>query len=238
MEQIKSSSELKAISRAKLVGNYKVTSLGFLVFYLINLVATSMIPGTAGTKNMAALLINMILSFLISAFLCVFMIGFANMFLKLSCNQAIQVTDIFYGFSHNINQHLFLSLRFMLVSYLPVFLGVFCMSALSFRFPYSTLVGSVVFCAGLIISVVNVLRYIPVFFITLDFPQYDINKVFSMSSYLMKGHMGRLFYIIVSFIPLYLLSVLTFFIGFFWIAPYIGTTLTGFYLNLIKNKSN
>ena len=55
---------------------------------------------------------------------------------------------------------------------------------------------------------------------------------------LMKGNMGRLFYIEVSFIPLFLLGVLSLGIGLLWITPYLNATLANFFLDLMEQNRN
>ena len=50
----------------------------------------------------------------------------------------------------------------------------------------------------------------------------------------MKGHKGRYFYISVSFLPLALLCLVTFGIGFLWLAPYMGMTFANFYVDLMQ----
>ena len=54
-----------------------------------------------------------------------------------------------------------------------------------------------------------------------------------MSRRIMKGHRARLFYIQVSFLPLALLCMFTMGIGLLWLYPYMNSTLTHFYLDLM-----
>jgi hypothetical protein len=53
----------------------------------------------------------------------------------------------------------------------------------------------------------------------------------------MKGNKGRFIYLLVSFIPLFLLGMLTCCVGFLWIIPYMQATLAQFYLDLVQNKN-
>lgn len=53
----------------------------------------------------------------------------------------------------------------------------------------------------------------------------------------MVHHKGRLFYLNVSFIPLFLLGILSFGLAFLWILPYMTATETEFFLDLIKNNT-
>ena len=71
----------------------------------------------------------------------------------------------------------------------------------------------------------------------LDFPQYSAKELFQMSLRLMKGNIGRLFYLEISFLPLILLSFLSCGIALLWISPYMDATLANFYLDLVKKKT-
>ena len=52
---------------------------------------------------------------------------------------------------------------------------------------------------------------------------------------MMRGHKGELFALLLSFIGWFLLSILTCFILFIWLIPYINTTEANFY-NKIKGE--
>ena len=51
----------------------------------------------------------------------------------------------------------------------------------------------------------------------------------------MKGNVGRLLYLQVSFIPMTLAGLLSFGIGFLFVLPYQNMTYTLFYLDLIAD---
>ena len=57
-----------------------------------------------------------------------------------------------------------------------------------------------------------------------------------MSHRIMKGHKGRLFYICISFIPLYLLSMLSCGLAVLWIEPYSNTVMANFYMDLMRQR--
>jgi uncharacterized membrane protein len=88
-----------------------------------------------------------------------------------------------------------------------------------------------------VVQILLSLTYQQAFYLLHDFPQYSAGELLRMSRRLMVGHKGRLFYIYVSFIPLILLSLLSFGIALLWVFPYISTTKTEFFLNVIKNSA-
>ena len=69
-----------------------------------------------------------------------------------------------------------------------------------------------------------------------DFPEYTAGEVIAASWNKMKGNRGRLFALEMSFIPFYLLGILSFGVAFIWITPYLLQSRTQFYLDLMNAK--
>ncbi|MDE5867059.1 MAG: DUF975 family protein, partial [Lachnospiraceae bacterium] len=99
-----------------------------------------------------------------------------------------------------------------------------------------TLFYSLAMILYLVVSVMIFLNYSQAYYLLHDFPEYSVSKLLSTSRKLMKGSKGRLFYLTVSFIPLLLLGLLSCGIACLWIAPYIDTTYTEFFLDLMKKN--
>lgn len=81
-------------------------------------------------------------------------------------------------------------------------------------------------------GIIAALRYSMAFFILHDNPGMSGMEAIRQSSQLMKGYKGKLFMLYLSFIGWAILSVITFGIGFLWLAPYIQATLAAFYEQL------
>ena len=103
--------------------------------------------------------------------------------------------------------------------------------------PVYMLLMSIFLVISAIIIAVTRLLLSQTFFLLQDFPQYSAKELMKMSCQIMKGHKGRLFYIAVSFLPLYLLSAFSFFIAFFWLVPYTNAVMANFYMDLMKNRN-
>ena len=80
------------------------------------------------------------------------------------------------------------------------------------------------------------LKYSQVYYLLLDFPDYSAKELLKMSWKLMKGNVGRLLYIQVSFIPISLVALLSCGIGLLFVLPYQNMTYTLFYLDLISEN--
>ena len=104
--------------------------------------------------------------------------------------------------------------------------------------PFLFLLYAVLLVAGYSILVFVHILLSQIFYLMLDFPDYTAPQLLHLAPKLMKGHKARLFYIMLSFVPLLLLCIFSCGIGYLWIYPYMQTTYANFYLDLMKNNSS
>lgn len=238
MNQHKTSAELKALAKESLMGKYGVAIGASALYLLITYLLTEFsiiflaVPGIVGT------LLYYLSVFIITVFTGLFAYGFNLIFLKLSCNIPAKVSDLFKGFSSNTKEILKAQLFRSIITFaacIPcyIFNEVISSDQLeNYIGLYFLLYG-----IGLLGQFLVMLYYNQVFFIMLDFPNYDAKKALAFSRELMKGNKGRFIYLTVSFIPIFFLGMLTCCVGYLWIIPYMQATLTQFYLDLVKNKN-
>lgn len=239
MNNYKSSAELKGMAKEQLFGKYGTavgTSVILLFFTLImQFIPTFLIDYT----SVIGLIIYYLVSFIISLFLGIFASGRAYLYLKVACRQNISVGDIFYGFRVHPDKALIIQLTLTLITYISMtpmmifnHLFVHTQSAVyMLLMSIFTIIGSaIMIIASLILS--------QAFYLLQDFPQYSAKELLKMSAQIMKGHKGRLFYLQISFVPLYLLGILSCCIAFLWIVPYMNATMANFYMDLMKNRSS
>lgn len=94
------------------------------------------------------------------------------------------------------------------------------------------LVTLIVFCGFLLLIVPGIilaLAYTLVPYILHDNPELSITETLAKSRAMMKGHKWDLFLLMISFIGWLLLGILTFFIGYLWLVPYMQMTEYKFY---------
>ena len=85
--------------------------------------------------------------------------------------------------------------------------------------------------------------YIPIslgitlsFYLALDFPEKTGKETLALCWHVMKGQRMRLFLLELGFLPLMLLCILSFGIGFLWLQPYMQMTHTCFFLDLMNPR--
>lgn len=76
---------------------------------------------------------------------------------------------------------------------------------------------------------IKILAYSLTPYILKDNPELSCLQAIERSRLMMKGNKWRMFVLILSFIGWFLLGIITLGIGFFWIAPYMYTTMGAFY---------
>ena len=176
-----------------------------------------------------------------SVFVTMFSAGIALYYLNIACGKKYAVSDIFFGFRFQVKKVIAISVIFTLID-------VICL--LPFRVIYSMLrfhklpinVSWGITCAmlyllGYLLIIVFSLMLSQTFYLLLDFPQYTTGQLLRTSIHVMKGNMGRLLWLNISFIPITLLSVLSI-VGILWLLPYTTMTRTLFFLDLMNPQAS
>lgn len=237
MNITKSSAQLKADARERLLGNYKTLILAYMMIQLITSGCLSFVESQSDFKSVTGNLIYFAVYFILSLFLAVFTVGQNNMYLKLYKQESIYVKDIWFAFRSLADKCMILQLIIfvkILICCVPFLLSVSLL--LYTRNLYLTLLVSTTGIIATIVVVIILLQYSQVFFLIIDHPDAGASDLLSMSKQLMHGRKAKFFYLCVSFIGIYFLVILTFGLGMLWAHPYMTATKAGFYLD-ITNQS-
>lgn len=78
-------------------------------------------------------------------------------------------------------------------------------------------------------GIIKALSYAMTPFILRDHPELQYNAAIEKSMAMMDGHKADLFWLYLSFIGWFILCCFTLCIGFFWLQPYVNSTLANFY---------
>lgn len=89
----------------------------------------------------------------------------------------------------------------------------------------------------LIPGIIKSFSYAMTPFILVEHPELSANKAIDESRRLMKGRKFDLFYLYLSFIGWFILSILSLGIGFLWLIPYMQTSLAAFYADVKEEKA-
>lgn len=209
---MKQNQEYKNEALAALKGNWAPAVLATLVYYLLTLFLISPYEVAVFRTNSADIMGLMAASrwygvFLLGIILVIgpFLVGYVNSFKKLLVEGDDRITansfrEGFKPYWRSVWAYLFRGILITLWSLLLVIPGI-----------------------------IKSLSYAMTMYIVKDHPELTVNEAIDLSKDMMYGHKYDLFYLYISFIGWYLLSILTLGIGTFWLMPYIQTAQASFY---------
>lgn len=251
MKQYKKGYELKNAAKDKMEGKYGgsilILLLSTLISWMVRLFITTVCNTTMNTvytmtgSTEAATAISFLFDALLLAagiLLGVMNAGITLYFLNLACGQPAMIRDLFYGFKTDSKQFLVISAAMMLCQAICLYPTQY----LSENFLATQEVKWLLY--GAAAMAVGFCFYIPVslgiamsFYLMLDFPQNSGKETLALCWRIMKGQRGRLFVLELGFLPLMLLCILSFGIGFLWLEPYMQMTYTCFFLDLMNPQT-
>lgn len=209
---MKQNQEYKNEALAALRGNWAPAVLATLVYYLLTLFLISPYEVAVFRTNSADIMGLMAASrwygvFFLGMILVIgpFLVGYVNSFKKLLVEGDDRITansfrEGFKPYWRSVWAYLFRGILITLWSLLLIIPGI-----------------------------IKSLSYAMTMYIVKDHPELTVNEAIDLSKDMMYGHKYDLFYLYISFIGWYLLSILTLGIGTFWLMPYIETAQASFY---------
>lgn len=238
MNEYLSSASLKAMAKGQLLGKYGTLIGAYAIHIVCVLFVTFMAAIWVDTTSILGNIFYYAVSFIINLLSGLFIFGEAYIYLKLACNQKVSISDLFFGFSRNPDKIIKVQAVLTVISMvctLPETLFSFTPESLQGN-PYFLLFSVVLILLFTIINIILGLMLSQSYYLMLDFPKYTAKEALIKSRKIMAGNKGRLFYIYLSFIPLFLLGLCTCCVGFLWILPYFQATKANFYLDLMKKR--
>lgn len=249
MNPYKSSAELKACAKEHLFGKYGTVIGANLLITLISLALDLLLLPAADTTTAAGTTLYYVIAFVLSIVSGLLSSGIAFFYLKVVCSCPLTTGDIFQGLRIHQTKALqiqlwisllnyVLMLPFIVVSFYFIKQGGFAQNSYTVQNAKLMLAYTVTLIFYEVFSMIARLIYSQSFFLLHDFPQYSAREILALSRKMMKGQKGRLFYVYVSFLPLFLLSLLSCGIAFLWVIPYVNATNAEFYMDVIQHSGS
>ncbi|MBR5400578.1 MAG: DUF975 family protein [Treponema sp.] len=119
-----------------------------------------------------------------------------------------------------------------------------CVIFIAVAFPFAFIIKSseafisispllfIICCIPLLIKSIE---YSHLFYLVAEFPELGIRKALTISKLITKGHRMEIFITYLTFIGWVIVGIVTFFIGFLWISPYLNMTYINIYHALLKD---
>ena len=233
----RSSAELKSLARETLKGKYGTFIGTALIYGLIASGASLVITlATIGMRSYTYLIVQLCLQLILAFVWMIFSVGFVHQAMKACRGEKIAVKDLFYGFSHNPDRYIVVSLLMVLIAliFMIPFIALFVIGGLlgGSVAGIMMIIGMLFYIVGIVFLIILTLGLSLCYYLILDNPGMTAMESLKTSWQLMKGNKGRFFYLSLSFIGVSLLGVLSI-VGTLWVTPYINVTTAYFYFDVI-----
>lgn len=223
------SAEVKAQARRALTGHYGTVIAANLLYLIISFMIAEFGFSFIAGSGIVYLVLSFLFNGIAAAISGIFTLGLYFIYANLLFDQPASVQDLFHAFRENPQKAMAIAAVFYLADYVclfpsTVYLGV--THTLAYR---QLLFYLLLIALGNLAMFFFQLYFLFTYFLLLDYPSMTIKELFHRSIQLMRGRKRTLFYIEVSFIPLYLIGFLTFGVGCLYVMAYQFETVTAFY---------
>ena len=233
-----SAAQLKSIAKERSLDKYGTLITANVLIFVIQLIISG-ITTVSSSGSIIIFVINQIITIVVNILLGILVSGKAYLYMNLVYSQTISASDIFFGLRQHPEKAVTLQSLFVLVDFvasLPAKLIMFFFYRSQSTSLYIALL--VVLVVGIIVDVYVSLTYSQSFFLLHDFPDRSAKELLLTSRNLMQGNRLRFLYLNLSFIPIYLLGVVSLFIPLLWISVYRYASVAAFYQDLIARAAN
>ena len=233
MNSLKSTAELKGIAKEKSLGRYGTLIGANVIIFAIQIMATGFTTVASG-GSIAIIIINNIITIIVNILLGLLVSGKAYLYMNLLYSQTVSTGDIFYGLRQEPQKAVLIQAFFVLIDFVVSIPGQIFMVMYQREQNINVVSGLIIaLFFGLVVNVLVSLTYSQSFFILHDFPGRSAKEILATSRRLMNGNRFKLFYLNVSFIPLYILGCISVFVPLLWISVYRYATTCAFYQDLV-----
>lgn len=229
----RNSAAIKLIARENLSGRYGTPMAALLLMLLCSLLPSMLITNTMSTATVLGIVTTQLLNYMVSLLVAVVGAGYAKLMLNINRGEAFAVKDLFFAFSHHPDRFIVVHLILLVIQFifaLPFDLPGYMNKDMSDNaFLLLMLFGSL---TNLAVNMILGLFFGLADYLLLDNTDMSAMEAMRESLRLMKGNKGRLLCMDLSFIPLMLLSMLSCYVGFLWLTPYMRAAGAVFYMDV------
>ncbi|MDO4285576.1 MAG: DUF975 family protein [Eubacteriales bacterium] len=219
----------KAQARGALTGKYGIAVASNICYLIASLLLPQLVLALAPGSGVLYLICSAILLFVSMVFVGVLQGGLCYIYLNILFDQPTTFTDLFYLFRENHDKAFRIQTALTGITFacmLPELLGLLLFPGSD---PASSAIRILLSLAGMIALLYFDLRYAMSYYLLLDFPEMDALAILRRSRLLMQGRKRALLYLRLSFLPLYLIGLLSCGIGCLWVMAYQYETSAAFY---------
>ncbi len=224
---------LKADTREMMVNRYYAFTPLLLLYFVLDFIA-NMIPATlfTGTDPLNGIMMTGT-SFILNVLLGLTGVGLIKAALDCAKGETFSVSALFYAFSNRPNRFVIIQLIFTAIktalSTPEILLNRYALSHEMNVFDFYGIYACFIF-GVLFITMLLTLRLIWANYYLLENYNMDAGEALKKSLSFSRGKTFEIFYMKISFFGMFVLSYLSFMIGFIYVRPYAEVTYASYYL--------
>ena len=229
--------EIKRLAKRALQGNFGTAILGVLIAFGTNIGASMLAGALFDSSTTWGLILCQVFLFGISLVTGILTAGLYYMYLNMARDRAFGLGDLVYFFKNCPDRVIVAGFVLALID-LVASIPYYCYS-------YLVVPGSStqewmdwavrlteLMLLGLVLNLLLSLPFVMTYFCLADNPEISGIEALRLSARMMKGNKWRYLCLLLSFLPMLLLSVFTFYILLLWMVPYMEMAVTVLYQEL------
>ena len=228
----------KRYAKDSLNGNWGVSMAGMLAVAAVSFIGSIMSVELFPGNTIFSLALGQILSFIFSLIAIVFRTGYNYMLLNEARGKEFSLGNILYLFHNQPDRVLiagFVVSILDMIAQIPFYYVVYMTdqgSTLEQQVAWVKMTMAM-FVLSLVLNVIFTVPFVLTFYLLTDDPEMGGMEALKTSARLMKGNILKYWLMMLSFVPLLILSVFTMYIGLLWLLPYMYMTETAFYMDIM-----
>ena len=228
----------KRYAKDSLNGNWGVSMAGMLAVAAVSFIGSIMSVELFPGNTIFSLALGQIFSFIFSLIAIVFRTGYNYMLLNEARGKEFSLGNILYLFHNQPDRVLvagFVVSILDMIAQIPFYYVVYMTdqgSTLEQQVAWVQM-AMAMFLLSLVLDVILTVPFVLAFYLLTDDPEMGGMEALKTSARLMKGNILKYWLMMLSFVPLLILSVFTMYIGLLWLLPYMYMTETVFYMDIM-----
>ncbi len=230
----RSTKEIKLQAKKALQGHVGTVILGLLAVYGLNTLGTILSTNLFSGTSALDLVLSEVFMLVVSLIVGIISAGLGYMLLNISRGKEFSLGDLGYFFKNQPDRVIvagFVLALIQLVTAIPYYYVSFTTDpglTVDSQIQWLSMTLGLLAVSTLLNFLIS-LPFAMTYFLMADDTELGGIQALKESARLMKGNIWRYVKLNLSFIPLLLLSVFTFYIALFWIMPYMEMSMVAFY---------
>lgn len=230
-------SQIKRIARGKMLDKYGTAIGAYLLRTLILSAALFISSEAVDNSTTFGIITYLLMTIIVSLLGVTLFVGELTIYLNIACGNKSKAWDIFKGVLNNADKTILIAFIIMLRAGIYAIPYIVCY--VLYIYSGNLTLGIATAMLGIFAAIMSIyvnMKLSQAYYILLDFPEMGAIEIIKRSTVIMRGNKWRLFRLYLSFIPLFLLGLLSLGLATLYIYPYIRMSLTEFYFDLMGRE--